>query len=98
MEEWHKQNAQNVNFLTKNTPKSYEKNLEFNAAHSPKDQRLRQHLHGLDPFGTSMKLIWVSFMLEHMGPSGSGMDQICSLVPNGSTYEGDPIRNHTVQV
>ena len=32
------------------------------------------------------------------GPSGSGMDHICSLVPNGSTYEGDPTWNHTVPV
>ena len=45
-----------------------------------------------------MKLVWVSFMPEHMGPGGSSMDQIFSLVPNGSTYESDPIWNHTVQV
>ena len=29
-------------------------------------------------------------------PGGSGMDRICYLVPNGSTYECDPIWNHTV--
>ena len=52
-----------------------EKNLEFNVAHIPKGQRFRQHLHGLDPFGTCMKLVWVSLMFEHIGPSGSGMDR-----------------------
>ena len=32
------------------------------------------------------------------GPGGSGTDRICYLVPNGSTYEGDPIWNPTVPV
>ena len=27
----------------------------------------------------------------YVGPGGSSMDQICNLVPNGSTYEGDTI-------
>ena len=31
-------------------------------------------------------------------PGGSGTDRICCLVPNGSTYEGDPIWNHFVPV
>ena len=34
----------------------------------------------------------------HVGPSGSSIDQICYLVPNGSTYEGDTIWNHAVLV
>ena len=34
----------------------------------------------------------------YMGPGGSGTDQICYLVPNGSTYEGDPMWNHTIPV
>ena len=46
----------------KNTPKGYEKNMEFNVANIHKGQRFRQHLHGLDPFGTSMKLVLVSLM------------------------------------
>ena len=37
---------------------------------------------GLDPSGTGMKLVQIS--------GGSGAGQICYLVPNGSTYEGDP--------
>ena len=36
-------------------------------------------------------------MFEHMGPSGSGMDQICSLVPNGSTYEAVQVLTSPVQ-
>ena len=32
------------------------------------------------------------------GPVGSGTDRICFLVPNGSTYEVDPIWNRTVPV
>ena len=34
----------------------------------------------------------------YMEPGGSGTDRICYLVPNGSTYEGDPIWNRTVPV
>ena len=29
----------------------------------------------------------------YVGPGGSSIDQICCLVPNGSTYEGDTIWN-----
>ena len=32
----------------------------------------------------------------YTGPGGSGTDRICYLVPNGSTYNGDPIWNRTV--
>ena len=31
-------------------------------------------------------------------PGGSGTNRICYLVPNGSTYEGDPMWNRTVPV
>ena len=34
----------------------------------------------------------------YTGPGGFGRDRICYLVPNGSTYEGDPIWNRTVLV
>ena len=34
----------------------------------------------------------------YAGPGGSGTDRICYLVPNASTYEGDPMGNHTVPV
>ena len=34
----------------------------------------------------------------YTGPGGSGTDRICYLVPNGSTYEGDPMWNRTVPV
>ena len=34
----------------------------------------------------------------YTGSGGSGTDRICYLVPNGSTYEGDPIWNRTVPV
>ena len=33
-----------------------------------------------------------------MGPGGSGTDRICYLVPNGPTYESDPMWNRTVPV
>ena len=34
----------------------------------------------------------------YTGPGGFGTDRICYLVPNGSTYEGDPLWNSTVPV
>ena len=48
----------------KNTQKGYEKNLEFNVANIPKGQKFSQLSHGLDPFGTSMKLVLVSLMFS----------------------------------
>ena len=42
---------------------------------------------GPDPFRTCTKLA-----------GGSGTDRICCLVPNVSTFEGDPIWNRTVPV
>ena len=97
MEKCYKQNAQNVNLRTKNTQKDCDKNLEFNVAHIPKGQRFRQHLHW-------NRSVWNRYEIGmgkscvHMGPILSGMDQICYLVPSGSTYEGHPIWNHTVPV
>ena len=52
---------------------------------------------GLDPFGTGMKLVRMSLVFTR-GPGGSGAYRILYLVPNGSTYEGDPIWNRTVSV
>ena len=75
--------------------KGYEQSPEFNVAHIPKHQRFRQHLHGTRSVWNWYE-IGVDKPCVHMGPGGSGMDQICYLVPNGSTYEGDPIWNHTV--
>ena len=34
----------------------------------------------------------------YTGSGGSDTDRICYLVPNGCTYEGDPMRNRTVPV
>ena len=34
----------------------------------------------------------------YTGSGGSGTDRLCYLVPNGSTYEGDPMWNRTVSV
>ena len=56
----------------------------------------RQRLHGTgsvwNPYeiGTDKPCVYT-------GPGGSGTDRICYLVPNGSTYEGNPIWNPTVQ-
>ena len=33
----------------------------------------------------------------YTGPGGSGTDRICYLVPNESTYEGDPMWNRPFQ-
>ena len=42
----------------RNTQKGYEKNLLFNVANAPKAALI----HGLDPFGTIMKLVLISLM------------------------------------
>ena len=34
----------------------------------------------------------------YTGSGGSGTDRICYLVPDGSTYKGDPMWNRTVPV
>ena len=76
--------------LTKISKKGYEKDLEFNIAHIPKGQGFRQHLHGTGTVWNRYE-IGMDKRCVHMGPGGSGMDQICYLVPNGSTNEGDPM-------
>ena len=53
-------------------------------------------IHGLDPFGTNMKLVLISLMF----PSDQiqyGLDLLSGTIRR-STYEGDPIWNYTVQV
>ena len=53
---------------------------------------------GPDPFGTVTKLHNTDKPCVYTGPGGPSMIRICSLVPNGSTYEGDPKWNRTVPV
>ena len=58
---------------------------------------IRQRLHGTGS-------VWNRYQIGtdkpcvNTGPGGSGKDRICYLVPNGSTYEGDPMWNRTVPV
>ena len=52
---------------------------------------------GPDPFGTSTKLVRISLVFTR-DLFGSGTDRICYLLPNGSTYDSDPIRNRTAPV
>ena len=58
---------------------------------------LRQRLHGTGSVWNRYEIgrdkPWV-----YTGPGGSGTDRIGYLVPNGSTYEGDPMWNRTVPV
>ena len=58
----------------------------------------RQHLHETGSVWNTRYEIGTDKSCVYMGPGGSGMDRICYLVPNGSTYEGDPMWNRTVQV
>ena len=59
--------------------------------------RLGQHLHETGS-------IWNWYEIGMDKPSvytvsdGSSMNWICHLVPNGSTYKGDPILNCTIPV
>ena len=50
-----------------------------------------------DPFGTGTKLLWISLLFTL-----DSVDQVqigsAAWYQNGSTYEGDPIRNCTVPV
>ena len=57
----------------------------------------RQRLHGT---GTVWNLceIGMDKPCVYTKPGGSGTDRICYLIRNGSSYEGDPIRNCTVPV
>ena len=56
---------------------------------------LRLRLHGIIWNGYEMGK---NMPCVYTGPGGSGTDQICYLVPNVSTYEGDPIGKRTVPV
>ena len=57
----------------------------------------RQRLHGTGSVWNRYE-IGTDTPCVYTGPGGSGTDRICYLVPNGSTYEGDPIRKFTVPV
>ena len=62
---------------------------------SAQDLRLRLHRNGS---------VWIRYEIGtdkpcvYTGPGGSSTDRVCYLVPNGSTYEGDPIWDRTVPV
>ena len=58
---------------------------------------LRQRLHGTRSVWNRYEIGTVKPCV-YMGPGGTGTDRICYLVPNGSTYEGDPMPNCTVSV
>ena len=57
----------------------------------------RQRLHGT-------RSVWKRYEIDtdrpcvYTGPVGACTDRICCLVPNGSTYEGDPMWNRTIPV
>ena len=59
--------------------------------------KLRQRLHRTGSIWNWYKL-GMDKPCVYTGPGGSGTDRICYLVPNGSTYEGDPMCNLTVPV
>ena len=57
--------------------------------------KLRQRLHGTG-FDWNWREISTDKPCVHTGPGGSVTDRTCYLVPNnGSTYESDPMWNHT---
>ena len=51
---------------------------------------LRQRLHGTGSVWNRYEIGSDKSCVD-TGPGGSGWDRICYLVPNGSTYEGDPM-------
>ena len=51
---------------------------------------LRQRLHGIGSFWNRCK-IGTDKPRIYTGPGGSGIERISYLVPNGSTFKGDPI-------
>ena len=57
----------------------------------------RQRLNGTGSVWNSYE-IGTDKPCVYKGPGGVGMVRICYLVPNGSTYEGDPIWKRTVSV
>ena len=66
------------------------------AAYS-KVSHIRQHLHGTGSVWNRYE-IGTDKPCVYTGTGKSGTDRICYLVPNGSTYEGDPMWNRTVPV
>ena len=60
-------------------------------------QGLRQRLHGAGSVWNRYE-IGTDKPRVYLGPGGSATDRVCYLVPNGSTYEGDPLWNRTVPV
>ena len=61
------------------------------------DISFRQRLHGTGSVWNRYE-IGTDKPCVYMGPGGSGTDWIYYLVPNGSTYEGDPMWNRTVSI
>ena len=59
--------------------------------------RLRQRLHGTGSVWNRYE-IGTDKPCVYTRPGGSSMDRICYVVPNGSTYEGDPMWNRTAPV
>ena len=59
--------------------------------------QIRQRFHGSGSFWNRYE-IGTDEVCVYTGPGGSGTDRICYLVPNESTYEGDPMWNRTVPV
>ena len=60
-------------------------------------EQFRQCLHGTGSVWNRWE-IGTDKSCVYTGPGGSGTNRICYLIPNGSTYEGDPIENRTVPV
>ena len=60
-------------------------------------QILRQRLHWTGSVWNRYE-IGTDKPCVYTGPGGPGTDRICYLVPNGSTYKGDPIWSHTVPI
>ena len=58
---------------------------------------LRQRLHGTGSVWNRYK-IGTDKLFFYTGPVGSSTEWTCYLVPNGSTYEGDPVWKRTVPV
>ena len=57
----------------------------------------RQHLHGTRSIWNRYE-IGTDKLSVNTGPGESGMDRICYVVPDGSTYDGDPMWNRTITV
>ena len=60
-------------------------------------QTLRQRLHGTGSVWNRYEIV-MDKSCVYTGPGGSSTNRICYLVPNGSTYEDDPMSNWAVPV